>query len=132
MIRDHPVIGLGANTYMKNYKRYKNYPEYRNVITADFLYAHNNFLHMAAEIGLLGLGIFLWLIYELFRECIAVNKKLKDDFFKILSLSLNLCLLAFLVNGLTESSLYSSRVALIFWYLMGLAIGMKKFANTNV
>lgn len=58
MIRAHPVIGLGTNTYMKNYRRYKEFPEYRNVVTSDYLYAHNNFLHMAGETGLLGLFAF--------------------------------------------------------------------------
>ena len=37
------------------------------------------------------------------------------------------CLIAFLVNGLTESSLYYSRVTLIFWYLVGVSLGLKKF-----
>lgn len=131
MIRHHPVIGVGVNTFMKNYKKYKESPEYRNVITSDYLYAHNNFLHMAAEIGLIGLGIFLWLLYRLFRECMSIYKRLDDSYLKIVLLSLTACLIAFLVNGLTESSLYYSRVAMIFWYMAGFALALKKFAYAN-
>ena len=127
MIKDHPIIGVGANTYMKNYKKYKESPEYRNIVTSDYLYAHNNFLHMAAEIGLVGLGIFIWLLYKLFRECMNIYKHLDDNFLKIISLSLTTCLIAFLINGLTESSLYYSRVAIIFWYIAGFSLALNKF-----
>jgi len=131
MIKDHPFIGLGANTYMKNYKKYREPVEYRNVGTKDYMYAHNNFLHMAAEIGLIGLGFFIWLLYKLFMECRNIYRKLGDDYLKIVLLSLSACLIAFLVNGLTESSLYYSRVAIIFWYIMGLALALNKFAHAN-
>ena len=129
MIRQHPLMGVGANTFMKNYQRYKENPEYRNVVTSDYLYAHNNFLHLTAEIGLLGLGVFLWLLYRLFKQGVRIYRKLADNYLKIISLSLIACLLAFLVNGLTESSLYSSRVAMIFWYLAGFLFALDKFAS---
>lgn len=112
---------------MKNYKKYKESPEYNNVGTSDYHYAHNNFLHIAGELGLAGLGIFIWLLYKLFRECGVIYKGLRDHFIKIVSLSSIACLIAFLVNGLTESSLYYSRLALIFWYLAGFSLGIKKF-----
>jgi len=126
MIREHPVIGVGANTFMKNYRAYKESPEYRNVITSDFVYAHNNFLHMAAEIGLFGLGVFIWLLHRLFRICFAIYKRFNDDFIKVISLSLLTCITAFLVNGLAESSLYYSRVAVIFWFLVGFSLALNK------
>lgn len=127
MIKGHPIIGVGVNTFMKNYKKYKESPEYRNVVTSDYIYAHNNFLHMAGEIGLVGLTIFLWIIYKLFRTSASTYSKLKDNFLKNISLALILCLVAFLVNGLTESSLYYSRVAVIFWYLIGFVLSLDKF-----
>ena len=130
MIKAHPFIGVGANTYMKNYKQYKESPEYRNVITADYMYAHNNFLHMAAEIGLIGLCIFIWLLYRLFNVCKHIYQSLSDNYLKIVLLSLSACLIAFLVNGLTESSLYYSRVAILFWYIAGFALSLKKFIKT--
>jgi O-antigen ligase len=128
MIKAHPFLGVGANNYMKQYKRYKETVEYRNVVTLDYMYAHNNFIHLASEIGLLGLAVFLWLLYKLFRECALIYRSLKESYLKMLALSLIAALIAFLVNGLTESSLYSSRVAIIFWYLMGFIFALAKFA----
>lgn len=131
MIKAHPLIGVGVNNFMKNYKKYKEIPEYRNVVTADFMYAHNNFLHMAGEIGLSGLSIFFWFLYKLFGAGISIYRKLKPGYLKNISLGLILCLIAFLINGLTESSLYYSRVALIFWYLIGFSLSLAKFTNAH-
>lgn len=131
MIKAHPFIGVGANTYMKNYKQYREAVEYRNIVTKDGMYAHNNFIHMAAELGLLGLSVFLWLIFKLFKESSRIYLSLKEDGLKWFSLSVTACLLAFLVNGLTESSLYSSRVAPVFWYLMGLGLALAKFKDAE-
>ncbi|MCU0652504.1 MAG: O-antigen ligase family protein [Candidatus Omnitrophica bacterium] len=128
MVKAHPIIGVGANTFMKNYKKYKENPEYRGIVTSDYLYAHNNFLHMTAEIGFLGLFIFIWLLFNLFKEAAKIYKSLQDPYVKELSLVLIACLISFLINGLTESSLYYSRVAIIFWYLIGLLLSLKKFA----
>lgn len=131
MIKDHPVIGVGANTFMKNYRFYKEYPPYRNAATIDYLYAHNNFLHMAGEIGLFGLAVFLWLLYKLFAELGRIYRALDEPYLKVVLLSLIASLIAFQVNGLTESSLYSSRVAVIFWYLAGFALGFKRRAGVR-
>jgi len=127
MIRRHPVIGVGANTFMKNYKDYKEVPEYRNAITSDYCYAHNNFLHMAGETGLLGLGAFLLFLWALFREGARTCRSLHDPFLKVTALALISSLAAFLVNGLTESSLYYSRVALLFWFLAGALLSLDRW-----
>lgn len=129
MIKAHPIIGVGANTFMRSYRFYKEYPEYRGIITLDEMKAHNNFLHMAGEIGLTGFGIFIWFLYGLFQASRRIYNSLGDDYLKLVSLSLIACLIAFLVNGLTESSLYYSVVAMLFWYLAGLSLSLKKFAS---
>jgi len=126
MIRHHPLLGVGVNTFSQNYLTYK-LPEPPGAETASHIYAHNNFLHLAADIGLLGLGVFIWLLFNLFKQAIHVYRNTKDEYYKIVSLSLSACLVAFLINGLTETSLYYSRVAMIFWYLAGFSLSLDKF-----
>lgn len=124
MVKHHPIIGVGVNTFSRNYLKYK-LPEPEGAKSGDFMYAHNNFLQMAGEIGILGLGVFFWLLFRLFKERIYVYKNLKDEYYRIISLSISACLLAFLINGLTETSLYYARVAMIFWYLIGVSSSLK-------
>src|SRR3989338_1332756 len=131
MIRHHPLIGVGVNTFSRNYMKYK-LPEPESARTTDFMYAHNHFLQMAGEIGLLGLGIFFWLLFRLFKFSLRGYKNLKDDYCKAVSLSLIACLLAFLVNGLTETSLYYARVAMIFWYLIGFSFSLNRYALAGI
>lgn len=131
MIKEHPVRGVGANNFMESYRYYKEVPEYRNIVTSDYIYAHNNFLHLAGELGLAGLAVFIWFLTALFRRCRRIYTGLNDEFLRIISLSLSACLIAFLVNGLTESSLYSSRVAMTFWYLAGFSLGLAKFVDAH-
>ncbi|TBR17905.1 hypothetical protein EPO66_01860 [bacterium] len=131
MIKAHPFIGVGANSFMSSYKYYKTYPEYRNVSTLDEMKAHNNILHMAGEVGLTGLGIFFWFLFMFFKCSIRIYKNLEDDYLRIVSLSLSAGIIAFLINGLTESSLYYSRVALIFWFIIGLSLSLRRFSDAR-
>ncbi len=129
MIKAHPFIGVGANSFMSSYKYYKTYPEYLGISTLDEMKAHNNILHMAGEVGLIGLGIFFWFLFMLFKSCSFIYKTLKDDYTRVISLSLLAGIIAFLINGLTESSLYYSRVALIFWFIVGLSLALRRFTD---
>ena len=131
MIHDRPLLGRGANTFMKNFKNYNNPPHYRNVAVIDYIYAHNIYLHMAGELGLVGLGIFIWFVVALFACAKRIYTRLKDDYLKVVLISLSACILAFLVNGLTESSLYYARVAMVFWYLAGLTLAMGKINDAD-
>lgn len=127
MIQAHPVKGVGANTFMKNYAKYREKVEYRGVVTKDHMFAHNNFLHMAGEIGLIGLAVFIWLIIRLFRQIASICRRLQDKYLKGVLVSVSSCLMAFLLNGLTESSLYYSRVVFLFWLLAGFALAFENF-----
>lgn len=126
MIKHHPVIGAGVNTFSKNYGKYKMESAENYVRTPDTVYAHNIYLHMAGETGLLGLGVFFWFMFLIFRNAASCYIKLKDEYLKIISLSLIACLFAFLINGMTETSLYNSRVAMVFWYLIGVSLSLNK------
>lgn len=127
MIRHHPLIGVGVNTFSRNYRFYK-LPEAKGAQTGESMYGHNNFLHMAGEIGLMGLGVFLWLLFRLFKKCGQIYRNVSDEYIKVISLCLAVSLVAFLLNGLTETSLYSPRVAMIFWYFIGLSLSLDKFS----
>lgn len=123
MIKHHPFIGVGVNTFCQSYKKYR-LPESEKNMTSDSIYAHNIYLHMAGEIGLLGLSAFIFLLFQVFRVGIKAYQRFDDEFLKIISISLLACLLAFLINGLTETSLYYSRVAMIFWYIVGMVLAL--------
>lgn len=126
MIKNHPVIGVGTNTFSRNYSRYR-LPESEDEKTADTTYAHNIYLHTAGEIGLLGLAAFILFIFSLFKQGINYYLKSEDAYLRIVSISFLAGLAAFLVNGVTETSLYYPTVVIIFWFLVGLSLSLKRF-----
>jgi len=65
MARDHPVAGVGLGTFGANYARYR-WPLAR-VAQA----AHNDYLQVLAELGVIGLAAFLWLWVSYFRGAVA-------------------------------------------------------------
>lgn len=129
MIKRHPFVGVGVNTFSKNYGKYKTAQAERYAHTPDTIYAHNIYLHMGGEIGLLGLCAFLLFLFQVFWRAFYVLRKLHDEYLKIVGLSLLACVIAFLINGLTETSLYYPRVAMVFWYLIGTSLALGKFVH---
>jgi len=130
MISHHPFIGVGVNTFSQNYFKYK-LPEPEGAKTGDSMYAHNNFLQMAGETGILSVIVFLFLLTVAFKNCARIYRRLEDDYLRVLVISLCGCMVAFLVNGLTETALYYSRVAMIFWFLMGFSLALDKFVPSR-
>lgn len=128
MIKHHPVIGVGVNTFSLNYGKYKTKSAEEYARTPDTIYAHNIYLQMAGETGLLGLGVFILFLFLIFKNAVKRYFKLKDEYLRAVSLSLIASMSAFLINGMTETSLYNARVAMVFWFLIGISLSLNKLA----
>jgi len=128
MIKHHPFIGVGINTFSKNYAKYKTEAAEKYCPTPDTIYSHNIFLQMAGETGLLGLAAFLWFLFAVFQEGVRAVRKLKDEYLRAVALGLIACVIAFLVNGLTETSLYYARVSMVFWFVIGVLLSLRRLS----
>lgn len=115
MIRENPLFGLGINTYSDNFSRFKpkDYP--------GAMYAHNSYLQIAAEIGLVGIFLYLLFIASLLRTFIYRLSKNKDDPARIFLLAAIAGIIGILVNALSESLLQSTQLRMMFWWFVGLA-----------
>jgi len=63
VIRNNPAIGTGIGTLEWSYPRYRPEGLYVKVD-----YAHNDYIHMAAEMGILVLPVFLWMSAVIFKK----------------------------------------------------------------
>ena len=114
IIKDYPILGTGPNTYLSVVPQYK-------IADKNYLYyPHNSFLHMAAEVGLLGLWAFLWVMWRFFRQGIKISKKQGN----ILLLGLMAGVLAFLIHSFFDTNLYSLQLVVLFWFVLGLGVSM--------
>ena len=117
MVRDRPILGHGVNTFMANYLRYwvggERQPRY----------AHNCYLQVAAETGVLGLATFVWLLGLMFlRWWTALPRVPRSD--SLLLVGLIGGLAAFVVQSGIDTNFYSVRQAALFWTLAGVAMGL--------
>lgn len=123
MVKHHPLLGVGVNTYCLNYQKYKLHDT--SIETANTMwYAHNSYLQMASEIGIIGLLVFLYLLSKLFKGWQVFYRKEDDNFEKISSLGIFMGLFAFLIHGLTETNLYYPKIATLFWFQVGLLVSL--------
>jgi O-antigen ligase len=66
---DYPLLGAGTGSFANEFLSHANGYE---TLKADN--PHNEYLLIACQLGIVGLGIFLWLLYSLFNE----SKRMSD------------------------------------------------------
>ena len=113
MIKEHPVLGFGVNTYSKHFPDYKpeGYPDDR--------YAHNCYLQMASEIGIVGAMLFLVFIAVALFSSFKRIVSMPDGERKSLAVGLFGGSVGFVLNSAVDTHLYSLTLAVFFYILLG-------------
>lgn len=117
MIQDRPILGHGLNTFMANYLEYWVAGERQP------RYAHNCYLQVAAETGVLGLLSFLTLLGCIARR-LWVGATQATGEHQTIVIGLLAALAAFTVHAALDTNFYALRQAALFWALAGLAVGL--------
>jgi len=111
MIKEHPLLGNGIGTFMALFRNFSP--------SIAISYAHNCFLQLWAEAGLISLALFLLFIFKTINEGLLFHKKTKDPIFVILVCAIT----AYLCHSFFDTDLFSLQIAVLFWALMGLLRG---------
>jgi O-antigen ligase len=115
IIRDHPVIGAGLGAFSLVYTRYDT----RNGL-ARVEQAHNDYLQVLADAGLLGAICGLFFIIALFR--LGFQRRETDDLFRRgVALGALAGCFAVLVHSFFDFTLHTTSNALLFLVLATLA-----------
>jgi O-antigen ligase len=118
MIRDKPLFGQGLSTFMGNFARFgKDYYYLKESIIP---YAHNCYLQIAAETGIIGLVSFLLLIGTFFISTIKNLAKIKDRFYHAVLSAVSAGIIVTLVHSLVDTNLYSLQLSVLFWIMLGI------------
>ena len=118
IIKDHPITGTGLGTFYNVYPKYR-VPEMKEVFT--FVetprYAHNDFLQIGSETGLLGLGAFIWLLFVFFKTGIRVLKEVKESYWRWLAIGAISSFAGMLVQMVFDFNFYRPETTLYFWLM---------------
>lgn len=90
----------------------------------------NDFLRSLAEVGLLGTFAFILVLVEVSKRILSLLKS-GDKFTRYLSAGVFSMVVAFLVNGLFIDIFEASKVASLFWMVLGLNLAAANFKNDN-
>lgn len=126
MVRSHPLLGVGANNYQIKYGEGREqfstrYPNSALVAMNDHLltrYAHNEYVQMAAELGIVGLSLFILFSLALVT---AFVRALRDRGQILPVLGAGGAMLAFAISsGASGSSFRALGGGLIFFFAAAL------------
>mgnify|MGYP003681900109 CR=1 FL=1 len=126
MIKDRPIFGLGIGTFKMNYLEYqseflKDNPYYVKY-SGKAGEAHNEYLQMWAEIGIVSLGIFIGFILMFYSLIIDYLKKNDIEKEKIIVFGLVLGITCFLIHSLFTFPLHVPALGVTFFALLGLTV----------
>jgi len=113
MFLDHPIVGVGPGNFEKIYLERYILPDAKERLG----HAHNNFLHILAENGIIGFAGFM-AMFGYFLIYLYKNGIRKRD---PLALAVLLASVALLVQGFSEFNYGDSAVIRLYWFLLGLA-----------
>ena len=123
MIKVHPVLGFGSNTYSRNFPKYKpvEYPDYR--------YAHNSYLQIASEIGIVGaLFLIMFIIATLYYASRGIEQ-MTEGTRKALTLGLFAGMVGFSLNCFVDTHLQSVTLSVFFYMFLGLCFALSQQTN---
>jgi len=79
---------------------------------------------VAIEAGLLGLGVFLWVIIIIFKALYRIYRTTNDTFLKAVVLGTLAAMVSFIIGGLTEYNYGDSEVLMLLYFLLGLSFAI--------
>jgi O-antigen ligase len=116
MIKTKPLFGLGLNTYSHFFPQFKpdTYPA--------LMYAHNGYVQMATEAGLVGVTLYLLFIGGLITTALKGIMRNEFLFDKNIQLAFIAAVVAVLLNCFFESVFQSSQLRTLLWLFLGVAV----------
>ena len=120
MIAAHPLLGVGPDNFRHFYGAELGLESWDERVQANNLY-----LEVLADVGVLGLAAFLWVIVEPLVRALRALRAQVDDRQRLLILGVMVSASAFLLHGLLDSFLAFTPTALLFWALLGILLAQK-------
>jgi len=123
MIRDYPFFGVGFENMPDHFARYIT-PEYGHEVRA----AHNLYLNLAADIGLVGLAIFIGIIITSWHSLQKAGREVgEDDWLNYASRMISLAFVGYLAASIFVSNLLEKEL----WVILSLGAALGGIVKTE-
>lgn len=115
----YPIFGSGPGTYGTAFLKHQT-----AYVDLAFTYAHNDYLQVASEMGMVGFSIFFGLMIVIFVRAIRAATGSGSHQIRALAMGCAGAMAALAVHSLTDSNLYVRPNALILSWISGIAVGL--------
>ncbi len=122
LIKKHPIIGVGMGRF-RHEAQLEAPPDLHDIP----FHAHNIYLHIAVEQGILSLLLFLWMVGLFWKQIWAIRSTDSEgDFWSIGTfIGGSGFLISTLVYG-TADYIFHHRTLLLFWFIIGIIYYIQK------
>ncbi len=121
MFKDHPFSGIGIGNYNVNYSAYvKMHPELylgRTVYSV-----HNSYIKILCETGIIGLTMYAFLLFNLFKRIIAILKNCHNKSIILMASAVLYGGLTFVIQNITNNLFFIPQANIFFWILIAMVI----------
>lgn len=115
----NPVLGVGIGNFPVVLKE--------NIsATKAGASAHNLYLNIAAELGIFGFIIFIFILYEILKKAWGVFKESHDTVIKLFSLTAFVYIIWILGYSMTDVAIFDERAFLMLMILLGVLFSYAK------
>jgi putative inorganic carbon (HCO3(-)) transporter len=131
LVAEHPLLGVGLGNFQAAYGRLM-VPDLPLLTYPLELpeHAHNLFLNLAVEVGLVGVSAFAWLLAVAFLQVQQI-KRFADWRVGVWTMGLAAGLVAISVQALVDVVVYQGFVAILFFTYLGVIDAFKRFDGSQ-
>lgn len=113
MIRDHPLLGIGLDNFLRLYPRYMLPSAWRE---PNLSHPHNLVLDAWLRLGVGGVVVIVGLLAAFARTAHRLYHRDRDPWRKLLVLGLTASVVDSAVHGMIDNSYFVVDLALLFWF----------------
>lgn len=124
ILQEHPLTGLGLGQFGGAVAMNHGLSAIVNGDIVETFYMDNNYLKIAVEAGIIGLSIFLWLMYQVFAVSIKTIGITKDREMKELEIGILSGLSGVMFHNLVENVFEVPMMVTMFWMLVAVMMHM--------
>lgn len=126
MIHDHFLVGLGLGhlPFKMIFEQY--------IRTMPIYHAHNTFLQVFAEMGVIGFVLFMIFIVSIFVNLARYPLKSENCYVKIMGAAVASSFAGMLFHGLFENIFYMTKITTTFWLLLAVTFALVRICKRHL
>ena len=125
---DRPYLGWGLGTFSEMFPRYRPLDPHWAFFRS---YAHSDYLQIASDMGIVGLGSYLILVGVIVGGSIRLLRQTQNPY-RVLSLGVTVALFAAIIRSFWDNNLFVIQsLSIYFFTLVGILQAMRKMGDSE-